>query len=137
MSKPFCYAAWTTAIYEGSIGISPCCEWPGHNRFKGSIKEYADSEYLSIIKTAMQTHDKDIISKNCRECIETESLGVTSTRGYIKRDVENGIYTVGQLNKLDYRPDNLCNLKCRMCGPGSSSLIEEEYMKLINGIMNK
>ena len=127
MSEPFCYAAWTTAIYEGSIGIAPCCEWNGGG-FKGSIKEYADSEYLSIIKTAMQTHDTDIISKCCRECIETESLGDTSTRGCIKRYVEIGSYTVGQLNKLDYRPDNLCNLKCRMCAPNSSSLIEEEYI---------
>ena len=127
-SKPFCYAAWTTAQYQGTNGITPCCEWKG-DPFEGSIKEYADSEYLSIFKTAMETHDTDIISKNCIECIETESLGENSTRNYINRYVESGRYTVGQLGKLDYRPDNLCNLKCRMCGPGSSSLIEEEYLQ--------
>ena len=127
ISKPFCYAAWTTAQYQGTQGITPCCEWKG-NTFEGSIGDYATSDYLSKIKTAMENHDTDIISKNCIECIETESLGDNSARYYINRYVESGRYTPGQLGKLDYRPDNLCNLKCRMCGPGSSSLIEEEYI---------
>ncbi len=126
-SKPFCYAPWTTVQYQGTSGITPCCEWKG-DAFEGNIKDYANSEYLSKIKTAMEKHDTDIISKNCIECIETESLGDISTRSYINRYVDNGRYTPGHLGKLDYRPDNLCNLKCRMCGPGSSSLIEEEYI---------
>ena len=127
MSKPFCYAAWTTVQYQGTQGITPCCEWKGP-AFTGSVKDYHNSKYLSKIKTAMKTNDTDIISKNCVECIETEALGDNSTRGYIKRDVDAGRYTVKKLGKIDYRPDNLCNLKCRMCGPGSSSLIEEEYI---------
>tara|TARA_R110000822_G_scaffold36832_4_gene103496 strand:+ start:11830 stop:12957 length:1128 start_codon:yes stop_codon:yes gene_type:complete len=126
-SKPFCYAPWTTVQYQGTQGIKPCCEWKGP-AFKGNVKDYHNSKYLSKIKTAMKTHDTDIISKNCIECIETEDLGDKSTRGYIKRDVDSKRYTAGQLGKLDYRPDNLCNLKCRMCGPNSSSLIEEEYI---------
>jgi len=126
-SKPFCYAPWTTAQYNGTQGIRHCCEWKG-DAFEGSINEYATSEYLSKIKTAMENHDTDIISKNCVECIETESLGDKSARFYINKYVESGRYTPGELGKLDYRPDNLCNLKCRMCGPGSSSLIEEEYI---------
>ena len=65
-SKPFCYAPWTTAQYNGTQGIRHCCEWKG-DAFEGSINEYATSEYLSKIKTAMENHDTDIISKNCIE----------------------------------------------------------------------
>ena len=127
-SKPFCYAPWTTAQYSGTLGIRHCCEWKGE-AFKGSVKDYETSKYLSKIRKAMKKHDTDIISKNCIECVRAEAVGNTSTREYINKYVENGRYTPGQIGKLDYRPDNLCNLKCRMCSPHSSSLIEEEYAK--------
>ena len=34
---------------------------------------------------------------------------------------------------LDYRPSNLCNLKCRMCGPGSSTEWAKEIYNNIDG----
>ncbi len=30
---------------------------------------------------------------------------------------------------MDYRPSNLCNLKCRMCDPVNSSLIVKENIQ--------
>lgn len=133
-SKPFCYAPWTTVQFGGVYGgggISPCCEWKGE-KFSGSVKEYHSSNYLDKIKTAMLTHDMSVISKTCKECIQTESHGSKSARNYIDRDVHRNNkfvkYKLGKINKLDYRPDNLCNLKCRMCSMYSSSLIEEEFV---------
>lgn len=136
MKTPYCYAPWTTAQYSGTFGgggISPCCEWNGE-KFTGAVKDYYDSDYLKDIKTAMENNDMSVISKTCKECITTERHGSKSARNYIERDLNKNYYEVGVLNKLDYRPDNLCNLKCRMCSPGSSSLIEEEYLKYQRGI---
>ena len=125
-SKPFCYAPWTTAQYTNG-GISPCCEWKGEN-FTGAVKDYFTSEYLKDIKTAMENHDMSMITKTCQECIVTEQHRAKSARNYIDRDLKADWYEIGVLNKLDYRPDNLCNLKCRMCSMTSSSLIEEEFV---------
>ena len=128
--NPFCYAPWTTAQYSGTYnggGISPCCEWKGE-KFKGEVKDYNTSEYLENIKTAMLNHDMEMINETCFECITSENHGSKSARNYIERDLNSKRYTAGVLNKLDYRPDNLCNLKCRMCSMNSSSLIEEEFV---------
>jgi hypothetical protein len=130
-SKPFCYAPWTTiqysGVYEGG-GTSPCCEWRG-GKYKGDVKDYEHSDYLNNIKEIMLNHDIDKISKTCAECINYEKHGTgQSARQYIERDVKNGKYEVGKISKLDFRPDNLCNLKCRMCSAYSSSLIEEEQI---------
>ena len=129
-SRPYCYAAWTTVQYSGVFnggGISPCCEWRGE-KFTGKISEYQNSKYVRKIKKAMVKHDMSVISKSCAECIEQEKFS-KSARNYIDRDLENGTYKLDAINKLDYRPDNLCNLKCRMCSMASSSLIEEEFVK--------
>ena len=71
---------------------------------------------------------EEISSKTCSECITTEKHSTKSARKYINRDVKRDHYKIDSLNKLDYRPDNLCNLKCRMCSMHSSSLIEEEFL---------
>lgn len=129
-SKPFCYAPWTTAQYTNG-GVSPCCEWDGEN-FTGAVKDYFTSEYIENIKNSMLNHNMSEISKTCAECIQNEKLGNNSARNYIERDINTSNihtrYEIGKLNKLDYRPDNLCNLKCRMCSMYSSSLIEEEFV---------
>lgn len=132
-SKPFCYAPWTTiqysGVYEGG-GTSPCCEWRGE-RFKGEVKDYKSSKYLDDIKKTMSDHDMSKISKTCLECIDVEKHGSgLSARQYINNFVEKGKYEVDKISKLDFRPDNLCNLKCRMCSAYSSSLIEEEKVNL-------
>ena len=133
-NNPYCYAPWTTAQYGGTYhggGISPCCEWKGET-FTGAVKDYQDSNFLKDIKTAMEKHDMSVISNTCAECIQNEKLGNNSARNYIERDINTSNihtrYEIGKLNKLDYRPDNLCNLKCRMCSMYSSSLIEEEFV---------
>lgn len=131
---PFCYAPWTTVSYGGIFGgggTAPCCEWKG-TRFTGDVKDYDSSEYLENIKNAMANHDMKMIQKTCEECIIAEKHGNKSARNYIERDITtpnvHTRYEIGKLNKLDYRPDNLCNLKCRMCSMHSSSLIEEEFV---------
>lgn len=130
-SKPFCYAPWTTLLY-GSMyraGAQPCCEWNGEV-YKGNVKEYDKSDYLKNIQTAMLTHDMEVISKTCEECINQEKHNGKSSRTWTNHYVNNGRYELDKINKLDYRPDNLCNLKCRMCSPHSSSLIEKEYIEI-------
>jgi len=37
---------------------------------------------------------------------------------------------VGKPKYVDYRPDNLCNLMCTMCGPSNSNLIEDMWREI-------
>lgn len=129
-SKPYCLAPWTSVqysgVYEGG-GISVCCEWRG-KKFKGDICDYQSSDYLKDIKRAMVEHDMEVLAPACNECILSERTIGHSTRKHIQKNSEH--YNIlDKIWRIDYRPDNLCNLKCRMCSPNSSSLIEEEYVK--------
>lgn len=136
-SKPFCYAPWTTILYGGMYraGAQPCCEWSGET-YKGKIGKYHQSDYLKSIKKAMKKNDMSFLSKTCEECIDQEKHNGKSSRTWINHYVNTGRYQLDKINKLDFRPDNLCNLKCRMCSPHSSSLIEKEMIELgwINSI---
>ena len=129
-SKPFCYAPWTniqySGVYEGG-GTSVCCEWRG-GKYTGDVKDYESSEYLQNIKQAMVDNNMDVISNACGECLQAEKAGGMSQRNYIEQK-STKYNNFDKIWRLDYRPDNLCNLKCRMCSPYSSSLIEEEYVK--------
>lgn len=129
-NKPFCYAPWTniqySGVYEGG-GASPCCEWHG-KRFQGNVKDYIDSEYLKTVKENMLLHNMNEIKTTCDACLHIESKGLLSQRNFIESKTKK----YNQFNsvwRIDYRPDNLCNFKCRMCSPYSSNLIEEEYIK--------
>lgn len=79
----------------------------------------------------------------CHDCEYREKKGLVSSRdNYLQHalkveefypdmeyDVEKG-NNLGKLFYLDYRPSNLCNLKCRMCGPVNSSLFAEEILPI-------
>ena len=46
----------------------------------------------------------------------------------VELDIQYGNTTKGPMF-LDYRPSNLCNLKCRMCVPNASSQITKEFQE--------
>jgi hypothetical protein len=128
--KPFCYAPWVSVRYRNTTDnrVSPCCQW-NDEHFTGNITEYYNSKFLKNVKSNMIKHNMNEISKTCIECINAEKHNVESSREYYNNAVRMGTFVPGQLNKLDLRPDTLCNLKCIMCSPKSSSLIEEELIK--------
>ena len=121
--KPYCKAPWIGVSYESTEGCKPCCEWQGLT-FKGTYTDYVKSDYLKDFKKLMYNDEMDT---RCVECIHNESPelnGKFSRRLWFeKHDITDGLV------KLDYRAGNKCNMKCRMCGPGSSSLWEEELIE--------
>jgi len=84
--------------------------------------------------------------KGCEECYRSERNGGTSLRKdlvEIYKENEDYLDSVkisqendGQLDKfptaIELRVGNLCNLKCRMCQPQDSDLINKEYKELIS-----
>jgi len=121
--KPYCNAPWLGLAYEGTVGCKPCCEWKG-DEFPGTYTDYIKSDYLKKFKDLMY---QDKMHRHCIECIHNEKVGKGSRRQFYQR-LPNSPNTEGiyKLIRLDYRAGNICNMKCRMCSPQSSSLREEE-----------
>ncbi|MGZ0247325.1 MAG: hypothetical protein ACKVH1_15440, partial [Alphaproteobacteria bacterium] len=122
---PKCWAPWQSIQSRGSSsGITPCCTWFGE-RFRGTISEYLDSDYLKDIKNKMFEEE---LPKECGECNVIEASGGISDRAH--QTQMKARWSPDETNRiinLDYRPSNLCNLKCRTCKPSDSSKIEAEF----------
>ena len=126
--KPFCYAPWMSLQYGSLLqggGFSPCCEsqWRAYN---GSFDEYSKSDELNRFKAAMITHNTTFIESVCEQCINLEKVSGSSTRTNLIKKVEHENVSYEKIHVVDYRPTNICNLKCRMCFPSNSSMIAKE-----------
>ena len=124
---PYCNAPWLGLKYESTLGIQPCCEWKG-STFLGTYAEYVKSDYLKEFKQLMYL---DKTQPDCIECIHNEKVGGHSRRKVYEQwdnDVDYEAPGLNRIIRLDYRAGNKCNMMCRMCGPQSSSLLEEEIV---------
>jgi MoaA/NifB/PqqE/SkfB family radical SAM enzyme len=79
-----------------------------------------------------------MLPDHCSSCYKLEKIGILSARQQETVEWANrlNLQTTGDLDKIEspayyeVRPSNVCNLKCRMCSPENSNLIEEEYKRL-------
>ena len=79
----------------------------------------------------------------CTACYKEEEIGRGSARQnfnniyskhhkYVKETKEDGTFERFNVVYWDFRLNNICNFKCRMCGPGYSSAWEQEMRKEFN-----
>ena len=125
--KPYCNAPWIGLAYEATKGCQPCCEWKGKT-FEGTYTDYITSDYLKNFKKLMYL---DKTQNGCVECMHNEKITGNSRRHYYEKwdnDVDLEAPGLDRIIRLDYRAGNKCNMMCRMCGPQSSSLLEDEVV---------
>jgi molybdenum cofactor biosynthesis enzyme MoaA len=152
MSKnTICTIPWNhlAVMQNGEYGI--CCQCVYHaagrlitdnkpeNIKTKDLNEIRNHPMFVELRRSMMAGEK---SPMCKLCWDEESLGIKSKRQnqqHIYRETLNkiledtnksGVIDNNEypLNYLDLRLGNLCNLKCRTCGPGDSSLwIEDLY----------
>jgi sulfatase maturation enzyme AslB (radical SAM superfamily) len=75
---------------------------------------------------------------NCTRCYDLESINAVSERQVATVEWANhlNLTSLADLESItspvfyDIRPSNKCNLRCRMCQPHNSHLIEKEYKML-------
>jgi sulfatase maturation enzyme AslB (radical SAM superfamily) len=98
-----------------------------------SIDEWWNSPYLQNIRQQMLLGLKPA---ECSRCYRVEESGGTSKRIDSNTMFPKKVLEVlegkeyNSPNYLELRPGNLCNLKCRMCNPTSSSQLFKEYEQL-------
>lgn len=134
----FCIAPFVHMYIHSNEGSRVCCMTTESSAIADDTdmdlrKRWSDR----YIKEIRATFLKDERPEICSKCFSIEDNGGKSDRNRFNElyedmkfefDVEFGTQYKSPLD-LDIRPGNLCNLKCRMCGPISSSQIQREVQK--------
>lgn len=134
-SNTFCVLPWIHFFHEPSGNIQPCCSANNTNDQFGNVKDFSSAEEV-MNSDSMRQVRVDMLAgrKNsaCNQCYREESIGLTSFRQNKNLDIKNfNIDTDELLSKTDSdgtlhdfkmqywdsRFSNICNYKCRMCGP--------------------
>jgi MoaA/NifB/PqqE/SkfB family radical SAM enzyme len=132
-SKNFCILPFVHAHISTTGQSQVCCM--SEESF-GNVKELGISNVYSKDNQKLTSFRKNMLDNglpdSCINCSRPESYGNTShriTSNKMFGHLLNGIDDLVNNEKVflwDVRFSNLCNLKCRMCGPHASTRIAEE-----------
>jgi radical SAM protein with 4Fe4S-binding SPASM domain len=139
-----CPVPWTHLNFEPNGKVVPCCLTSTYNYFAGDLTTQSLEEIWN--SDNMKSLRKDMIDgvepKICSKCFDRERVTGESGRTYhIKYYPEvmkaipsitlpDGTCTTMELKYWDFRFSNLCNFKCRSCGPRYSSSWVPDAKKL-------
>jgi radical SAM protein with 4Fe4S-binding SPASM domain len=140
LPKNFCVLPWHHIYVDPAGECKPCClintnkSWGNLN--ENSLETIWNNQHFA--KFRKQFLNGEISSDLCKVCVENEEGKIESERQrYIQDlsfDIESivnetspaGTFPKIDLKLLDFRPSNLCNFKCRTCGPIYSSAWAQE-----------
>ena len=157
ISPTFCVSPWMETTLTSNSLLCLCCyahpirdkEGRAYNLVEDSLEDFWNGDGIKEVRSKMLIGEK---VSACQFCYYDESIGKFSRRQEINskwlKSEHYGSYTEDILDRveksrtngykvekpplrLDIRPTNLCNLKCRMCNPQSSSKIEREQKELL------
>lgn len=124
----FCILPWIHLNLNPNGDIAPCCITEGNDTM-GNINNTPIEEIWNSRKY-MQLRKELLDGKQprmCRRCFDKERTGSTSHRQHTLEKFphevhkERSVKADLKLKHWDFRFSNLCNLKCRSCGPMFSS----------------
>ncbi len=140
--KHFCVLPWIHFHAWPDSRVMPCCvadsNMPvAHIKSDETIIEMMNSERYNEIRAAMLN---DEAVPECKRCFDLELMGTwTMRQSHNKRRgldyvdyISDNTNTDGSLKEfemkyMDIRFSNLCNMKCRSCGPACSSQWAQEF----------
>lgn len=122
MSSTYCPLPFKHAFID-STGISPCCVIL---RQSVALENWKTNPNLLRIQQDLVSN---IIPYHCRPCHDQEQVHGRSLRTESVRDYNNQIFSELDIDFIDYRSSNICNFKCRSCGPNFSHGIAQEIKK--------
>lgn len=144
-SKTFCIYPWVHQ-YVGPPGdVKPCCVFLQDDQV-GSLKENTLKEIWNNDATRKMRLDmlegREVAG--CEICNKRENLSHThrddanhylfieDNHALVNSTNEDGSLNEHKLQYIDARFNNLCNLKCRTCGPRFSTSWIEDHAKIYN-----
>ena len=144
-SATFCVMPWNSIATNASGNYRVCCNsTPGKNFILGEdgkavkISKVKPSEiwnsdtYKNLRKQMLDGVQPDM----CERCFKEEATGIKSARQnwndkWYDKDKEYSVESRLDIEYVDLRLGNLCNLKCRMCNPYSSNQWIDEWNTVV------
>ena len=141
--KHFCVLPWIHFHAWPDKRVMPCCVADSNMpvaQIDGdqSILEMMNSDRYNEIRKDMLN---DIEVPECKRCFDLELMGTWTMRqshnkrrgleyvDYIANNTqEDGSLSEFEMKYMDIRFSNLCNMKCRSCGPDCSSQWAQEFV---------
>lgn len=125
-----CPILWSHAEVRHNGDVYPCCvskERIGNGN-DNTLSELYHSDQMNRIRKELLS---GIRSAGCEKCWRHEDDGLISNRQWFLKKYSHDFYSTWhdhlKLRSLDLKPGNVCNFRCRVCNPTSSSIIAEEY----------
>lgn len=141
-SKVFCILPWIHFHSLPNKKVLPCCvadsSLPVSTTDSNSVLEMMNTDEYKQLRLNMLN---GVESKACTRCYNSELLGAwtlrqsqNTVRGVANLDAVAATNSDGSINEfklkyMDIRWSNICNFKCRSCGPEFSSLHAKEYIE--------
>ena len=134
VSESFCIMPWTHLHTWPNGNVFPCCladsNHPIGNLKRHTLEQIWNSPDLKKIRTQFLKGEQPAVCKRCymQEEMGTPSFRISSNNQWshhidkaVETTQEDGTDNNFKLNYWDFRFSNVCNLRCRMCGPELSS----------------
>lgn len=121
MKKVFCTAPWNGLTIREDGNVRTCCVGGTAigSLHRSSIFEIKNSKLLIKIRNDLE---KNILPyENCSSCIDQESRSTPSLREYYNKYYPSINSNNLNLQVVDLRWNNFCNLRCMYCDPQFSS----------------
>ncbi len=131
MSKEnFCLQPWIGIHAWPDGSVFPCCMYdsskPLGNINKEDIQDLVNNKEYKTLRQQLLNNEKP---EGCKRCYQLEESGIQTLRQstsmtfkkYLDPIIESKKDTMSDVRYLDIRFSNICNFKCRTCGPELSS----------------
>ena len=146
-SQVFCILPWIHFHALPNKKVLPCCmansDLPvSTTDSKDVITMMNTKEYKELRRNMLSGKPSDV----CNRCYDVEAVGQWSLRqssnqvrgdanlSLVNATTANGSINDFKLRYMDIRWSNICNQKCRSCGPEFSSLHAKEFIEHKGGI---
>lgn len=127
--RPWCTEPFHTFSHSASGFYKPCCvgESMGVTTYDMLPSEFLKSDVMKNFRQKMWDHNiDDDVKKVCTRCLQQESIGLKSRRIWRNEVVSHQPIPKSPTYLRFKMLGNLCNFRCVMCYPGSSSKIAAE-----------
>jgi len=143
--KTFCPLPWINLSTDVNGSLRPCCkfaqpdisnEYQLPNMKEGSLDVLWNDQRFQNLRQAFLDGKQP---RECQTCWDEDAAGVPSFRTSFAKHRNmslDDIEFTAKANKgplaLDLKLNNVCNLKCRICGVQASSTFLKEYQEQFN-----
>ena len=147
-SDTFCVLPFMHVAVNPGGGYRVCCNSnPKNNKimkdddssksyriYKDNIEDVWNSKHYKEIRKQFINGERP---ETCQRCFREEDAGIRSPRiGYNEKWLKDDVVIKEEIpvdvRYIDLRLGNLCNLKCRMCNPWSSSMWVKDWNQVVD-----